>query len=171
MPRLYELTDAYASLVAMLEDCETEEETMEVINQIDPVTSDITAKAEAYARIRLNLKAQAAELDAKAKIFKEEADRLFSKAKSVENNVQRLNDRLLFAMGIAGIRQLPTPLGKFYTQQTTRVDVLDAWAVPKEYAIPQEPKVDKIAIRRTFSQTGEIPNGCDIVVSDGLRFR
>lgn len=171
MPRLYELTDAYASLVDMLEDCETDEESMAIIAQIDAVTNDITNKAEAYARIRLNLKAQAAELDAKAKIFKEEADRLFSKAKSAENNIKRLNDHLLFAMGLAGMRQLSTPIGKFYTQQTTRVDVLDAWSVPVEYTTPQEPKVDKAAIKATFSETGEIPAGCDIVITEGLRFR
>ena len=171
MPRLYELTDAYASLVAMLEDCETDEQAMEIIAQIDAVTNDISVKAEAYAKIRMNLKAQAAELSAKAKIFKDEADRLSGKAKSAENNIQRLNERLLFAMELAGMRQLPTPIGKFYTQQTTRIDVVDAWAVPEEYATPQEPKVDKIAIRKAFSETGEIPSGCDIVVTEGLRFR
>lgn len=171
MPRLYELTDAYASLVAMLEDCETEEQAMEIIAQIDAVTNDISTKAEAYAKIRMNLKAQAAELAAKAKIFKDEADRLSSKAKSVENNIQRMNERLLFAMELAGLRQLSTPIGKFYTQKTTRVEVLDAWAVPEIYATPQEPKVDKAAIRMAFGMTGEIPDGCDIVVSEGLRFR
>lgn len=171
MPRLYELTDAYASLLAMLEDCETDEQAMEIVAQIDAISSDITDKAEAYARIRLNLKAQAAELSAKAKIFRDEADRLSDKAKSAENNIKRLNERLMFAMEVAGLRQLTTPIGKFYTQQTTRIDVLDAWAVPKEYATPQEPKVDKAAIRAAFSQTGEIPNGCDVVVTEGLRFR
>lgn len=171
MPKLYELTDAYASLVAMLEDCEDEAQAMEIIEQIDAVTDDISAKAEAYARIRMNLKAQAAELDAQAKIFKEEADRLSSKAKSAENNIKRMNEHLMFAMGLAGLKQLATPIGKFYTQQTTRIDVVDAWAVPQEYTTPQEPKVDKAAIKAAFSQTGEIPNGCDVVVTEGLRFR
>lgn len=171
MPRLYELTDTYASLVVMLEDCEDEAQAMEIIEQIDAVTNDISAKAEAYAQIRMNLKAQAAELDAKAKIFKDEADRLSSKAKSAENNIKRLNDRLLFAMGLAGLKQLATPIGKFYTQQTTRIDVVDAWSVPAQYVTPQEPKVDKVAIRAAFTQTGEIPDGCDVVITDGLRFR
>ena len=171
MPRLYELTDAYASLVAMLEDCENDEQAQEIIAQIDAVTSDIADKAEAYAKIRMNLKAQAAELGAKAKIFRDEADRLSNKAKSAENSVQRLNERLLFAMELAGLRQLSTPIGKFYTQKTTRVDVLDAWAVPEAFVTPQEPKVDKAAIRTAFGMTGEIPNGCDIVITEGLRFR
>ena len=171
MPKLYELTGTYASLVAMLDDCETDEQAAEIIEQINGVSSDISDKAENYAYIRMNLKAAADELAAKAGIFKAEADRLASMAKSKENQIKRLNERLMFAMGLAGIRQLPTPIGKFYTQQTTRVDVVDAWAVPKEYTTPQEPKVDKAAIKAAFSETGEIPLGCDIVVSEGLRFR
>lgn len=171
MPRLYELTDAYASLVAQLEDCETEEETMAVISQIDAVTTDLSAKAEAYARIRMNLKAQAAEAQANANSFKAEADRWGAKAKSFESNIERLNERMLFAMGIAGLKQIPTPIGKFYTQRTTRVDVTDAWAVPEEFTTPQPPKVDKDAIKRAHKETGELFAGCEIVTTEGLRFR
>ena len=171
MAKLYELTGAYASLVAMLDDCETEEQAAEIIAQIDAVSSDIDDKAENYAYIRMNLKAAADELAAKATIFKAESDRLTAMAKSKENQIKRLNDHLMFAMGLAGLRQLSTPIGKFYTQKTTRVDVLDAWAVPPAFTTPQEPKVDKSAIKMAFGMTGEIPDGCDIVVTEGLRFR
>ena len=119
MARLYEMTGAYAELVAMLEDCETEEQAIEIIKQIDEVSEDISEKAENYAYIRMNLKAEADELAAKAAIFKAEADRLSAKAKSRENHIKRLNDHLIFAMGVAGLKQLPTSIGKFYTQQTT----------------------------------------------------
>ena len=171
MPRLYELTDAYAGLVAMLEDCENEEQAFDVIAQIDAVTSDISVKAENYAKIRMNLKATADELNAKAAIFKAEADRLAAKAKSAENYVKRLNEYLLFAMDLAGLKQLPTSIGKFYTQTTTSVEVLDAWAVPEEFATPQPPKIDKNAIKKAFKETGEIFNGVEINVTNGVRFR
>ena len=171
MAKLYELTDAYASLVAQLEDAETDEEAMAIVDQINAVTTDITAKAEAYAYIRMNLKAQAAEVQAKADVFKKEADRLSAKAKSAENNIKRLNDHLLFAMGIAGLKQLPTPIGKFYTQTTQSVEVTDAWKVPQEFTTPQEPKVDRNAIKKAFKETGEIFPGCEIRTTEGLRFR
>ena len=125
MPRLYELTDAYADLAAMLEDCESENQSMEIIAQIDAVKADMSIKTENYARIRLNLKASAEELKAKAAIFKAEADRLVAKAKSAENCAKRLDDYLLFAMELAGLKQIPTSIGKFYTQQTMSVEVLD----------------------------------------------
>lgn len=171
MPKLYELTDAYAGLVAQLEDCENEDQAMEIIAQIDAVTSDISVKAENYARIRMNLKATADELSAKAKIFKAEADRLSAKAKSAENYIKRMNDYMLFSMELAGLKQIPTDIGKFYKQSTMSVEVLDAWKVPEKFTTPQPPKVDRDAIKREFKQTGELFDGVEIKVTDGLRFR
>ena len=171
MAKLYELTDAYADLVAMLEDCESEEQAMEIIAQIDAVSSDISDKAENYAYIRMNLKSDADELAAKAAIFKAEAERLNAMAKSKENHIKRQNDHLIFSMGIAGIKQLPTSIGKFYTQKTTSIEVLDAWAVPEQFTTPQEPKVDKNALKKAFNETGEILPGIEVKISEGLRFR
>lgn len=171
MPRLYELTDEYAGLVAMLEDCETEEQAFEIIAQIDAVTSDISVKAENYAKIRLNLKALADEMNAKSATFKAEADRLAAKAKSAENNIKRLNEYLLFAMELAGLKQIPTSIGKFYTQSTTSVEVTDAWAVPKRFATPQPPKIDRNAIKKEFKETGELFDGVEIKTTNGVRFR
>ena len=169
--KMYELTGEYAELVAMLEDCETDEQASEIIAQIDAVSSDITIKAENYAFIRINLKAAADELAARAAIFKAEADRLAAMAKSKENHIKRLNDHLLFAMGIAGLKQLPTSIGKFYTQQTTSVEVLDAWKVPEQFTTQQPPKVDKTAIKKAFKETGELFDGVEIYVTEGIRFR
>lgn len=169
--KLYELTDEYAGLVAMLDDCETEEQAFEIIAQIDAVTSDISAKGENYAMILKNLKAEADELTAKANIFKSEADRLSAKAKSKDNYIKRLKEYLLFAMEVAGLKQIPTSIGKFYTQETTSVEVLDAWEVPGEYTEPQPPKVNKDAIKKAFKFTGEIPMGCEIHIKNGVRFR
>lgn len=171
MPRLYELTDAYAGLVAALEDCETEEQALAVIAAIDDVTSDISDKANNYAKILRNLKADADELAAKANIFKAEADRLFAKAKVKENYGKKLKEYLLYAMEVAGLRQIPTDIGKFYTQKTASVEVVDAWKVPEEFSAPQPPKVDKVAIASAFKQTGEIIPGVEIKITDGLRFR
>lgn len=169
--KMYELTDAYAGLVAMLDDCETEEQALAVIAEIDAVTSDISDKANNYAMILRNLKADADELAAKANIFKAEADRLFAKVKAKENYSKKLKEYLLYAMEVAGLRQIPTDIGKFYTQKTTSVEVVDAWKVPEEYTVTQPPKVDKVAIASAFKQTGEILPGIEIKITDGLRFR
>lgn len=171
MAKLYELTDQYAALIAQLEDAESEEQESEILSQIDALSEDINEKAENYAKIRANLKATANELTAQASIFKAEADRLFAKAKAAENSIKRMNNYLLCAMELAGLKQLPTSIGKFYTQQTTSVEVLDAWAVPAEYTTPQPPKVDKVALKKAYQQTGEILDGVEIKVTNGVRFR
>lgn len=171
MTKLYEMTGAYADLVAMLMDCETEEQEAEIIAQIDAVTSDMSIKAENYAKILLNLKAIAEEMNAKAKIFRTEADRIAAKAKSAENNAKRLKEYLLFSMEVAGLKQIPTSIGKFYTQKTTSVEVLDAWAVPEQFTTPQPPKVDRDAIKKAFKETGELFEGVEIKITNGLRFR
>lgn len=171
MPKLYELTDAYAGLVAQLEDCDNEEQAMEIVAQIDAVTSDISEKGKNYALILQNFKADAEELAAKAAIFKAEADRLNAKAKAKKNYADRLKEYLLFAMEVAGLKQIQTDIGKFYKQSTMSVEVLDAWKVPEQFTIPQPPKVDRDAIKREFKQTGELFEGVEIKVTDGLRFR
>lgn len=171
MAKLYELTDQYAALIAQLEDAETEEQESEILSQIDALSEDINEKAENYAKIRANLLATADELTAQAKIFKAEADRLMKKKTAKENEVKRLNNHLLCAMELAGLKQLPTSIGKFYTQRTVSVDVLDAWAVPAEYTTPQPPNVDKNAIKKAFGATGEIFDGVEIKVTNGVRFR
>lgn len=171
MAKLYELTGEYADLIAMLDDCETEEQAADIIAQIDAVSSDISVKAENYAYIRMNLKADADELAAKAAIFKAEADRLNGMAKSKENHIKRLNEHLVFAMSVAGLKQLPTSIGKFYTQKTTSIEILDAWAVPEQFTTPQEPKVDRNALKKAFKETGEILPGVDYRITEGIRFR
>ena len=171
MPKLYELTDAYAGLVAMLEDCETEEEAAKIAERINAVSDDISEKAEAYARIRLNLQSEAAVLKAQAASFKAEADRLAAKAKARENSVKRLQDYLLYSMEVAGMEKLRTPLGLFYPQTTMSVEITNAWAVPDKFTIPQEPKVDRDAIKRAHKETGEIFEGVEIKYTTGLRFR
>ena len=171
MPKLYQLTNEYANLVAMLDDCENDEQAMEILEQINAVSSDISDKAENYAYIRMNLKAEADELSAKAAIFKAEADRLNAMAKSKENHIKRMNDHLLFAMELAGLKQMSTSIGKFYTQETTSVEVVDAWQVPEQFTTPQPPKVDKNAIKKAFKETGELFDGIEISVTNGMRFR
>ena len=74
-------------------------------------------------------------------------------------------------MEIAGLKQIPTSIGKFYTQKTTSVEVFDAWAVPERFATPQPPKIDRNAIKREFKETGEIFDGVEIKIANGVRFR
>ena len=171
MAGLYEISKDFAYLSQILADCETEEEVEQIVSQFDSVESDMVTKYENIARILLNLKAHSEEMKAKADIFHAEGNRLDAIAKSDDSKQKRLKEYLLFNMQVAGLNQVKTSIGKFYTQTTMSVDVKDAWAVPERFTVPQPPKVDKDAIKRAFKETGELFEGVEIKITNGVRFR
>ena len=163
--KLYELTEAYAELISRLEDCQNAIEESEVLSAIDAVSEDIAAKGEAYARIMRNKMAEAAGFEAEIK-------RLQARKKSAENTVERLKENILYAMGMVGATELNTTIGKWRVQKNVpSVVITDEAKIPEEFTIPQPPKIVKIAIMQHYKDTGEIPDGCDVIQTEGVRFR
>lgn len=165
MARLYDLTGDYAALYAQIEDCETDEEREALLAQIDALDAAIGEKAEAYARMMLNAQAEAEAMDGEIK-------RLQRMKKARENTAERMKERMHFAMEIAGATEIRTGIGKWKVcKNPWSVVVLDEAEVPAEFLIPQPAKVDKAAILARFKEEGEIPDGCDVVRNEGVRFR
>lgn len=165
MATLYELTDAYAQLMAQLADCESEKEEFEIVEALNDVDSAISDKGEAYARILRNLKADS---DA----YAAEIKRLKARKETADNAAERMLQHLHYAMEIAGATEIRTSIGKFrIAKNPWSVAVLDESKIPEEFLIPQPPKVDKTAIMRRFRESGEIIDGCDMVQREGVRFR
>ena len=163
--KLYELTEAYSELISRLEDCQNALEESEVLSAIDAVSEDIAAKGEAYARIMRNKMAEAAGFEAEIK-------RLQARKKSAENTVERLKENILYAMGMVGATELNTTIGKWRMQKNVpSVVIMDESKIPEEFTVPQPPKIVKVAIMQHYKETGEIPEGCDIVQTEGVRFR
>lgn len=165
MARLYELTDAYAALMARLEDCETDREAFEVTEAMNDVDEAISEKCEAYARILRNLESESASCEVEIK-------RLQARKKTADNTAERMLQHLHYAMEIAGATEIRTSIGKFrIAKNPWSVAVLDESKIPEEFLIPQPPKVDKTAILQRFRESGEIIDGCDMVQREGVRFR
>ena len=165
MTKLYELTEVYADLLSRLEDCQNADDEAAVLAEIDTVSEDIAAKGEAYARIMRNKMADANAYDAEIK-------RLTALKKSAENTVARLKENIMFAMGLVGATELHTSIGKWKIQKNPpKVLILDESKIPDEFTVPQPPKIMSVAIMQHFKDTGEIPEGCDVVQSEGVRFR
>lgn len=165
MGKLYELTEAYVDLLAMLEDCTTDAERDSIFEEINALDGAIADKGEAYARMMRN-----AQADADA--YEKEIKRLQAKKKAADNMIERLKNNIIFAMGIAGATELNTSIGKWRIQQNPpSVKILDPEEVPEEFALPQPPKISNALILAHWKETGEIPDGCDIVRNDGVRFR
>lgn len=162
---LYELTTEYEALLAEYEAAEDDERRAELLEMIDALQDDIGDKGEAYARVLRNL---AAQKDA----YRDEAQRLMSKARAAENAQERLKAQLLSAMQRVGATKLQTSIGKWSVRVNPwSVEVLDVDAVPAEYHVPQPDKIDKRAVLKNFNETAEILPGVMMNQTTGIQFR
>ena len=163
--KLYELTDAYAGLAALLDECESEEEAAQLWAQIDAVNASIAEKADNYARLLRNKKSDLDSLD-------KEIARLETRKQSVVKQIEHIRDYMKFAMGIAGATVIRTTLGKWSIRKNpTKLIVLDEHEVAPEFFEPQPPKLSKSKLLKHWKDTGEIPDGCDVVQSESMQFR
>lgn len=165
MTKLYELTEAYVELLSQIEDCETEAEEEQIIIMLNQISDDIARKADAIARMVRNLTAESEGYEAEIK-------RMQKRKKTTDNMIQRLKDHIMFSMGIAGANELHTTIGKWRLQKNPpKAVVLDESKIPEEYFVEQPPKLMTSLILQNWRDTGEIPEGCDIVQTEGVRFR
>ena len=163
--KLYELTDAYAELAALLDECESEEEAAQLWAQMDEVGASIAEKADNYARFLRNKQAEADGLG-------KEIERLQKRKRSAENQIDQLREHMRFAMGVAGATEIRTTLGKWTVRSNPpRVEVLDESEIAPEFFDPQPPKLSKSKLLKHWKDTGEIPDGCDVVQSESMQFR
>ena len=165
MARLYELTEAYAALVAMLEDCETASEEEQILAELTGLNDAIGDKAEAYARIMRNMLSD-------IEGCKAEINRLTAMKARLENSVDRLKGNLLFAMGVAGATEISTSIGKWKIQRNPpKVLIDDAQLIPEKFLLPQPPKVDSKGILAAYRTDGELIPGTHIVQEESVRFK
>ena len=163
--KLYELTDAYAGLAALLDECESEEEAAQLWAQMDEIGASIAEKADNYARFLRNKQAEADCLD-------KEIARLQKRKRSAENQIEQLREHMKFAMGVAGATEIRTTLGKWSMRiNPPRVEVIDESEIAPEFFEPQPPKLMKSRLQQHWKDTGEIPDGCDVVQSESVQFR
>ena len=163
--KLYELTDAYAELAALLDECESEEEAAQLWAQMDEICASIAEKADNYARFLRNKQGEVDGLD-------KEIARLQKRKRSAENRIEQLREHMKFAMGVAGATEIRTTLGKWTVRSNPpRVEVLDESEIAPEFFDPQPPKLSKSKLLKHWKDTGEIPDGCDVVQSESMQFR
>ena len=160
---LYELTTQYQALLELAEDPDVDPEVL--ADTMDGLDGDIEEKADGYAKVIKCLETQAAGV-------KTELDRLNTRKKSIETNIARIKENLEAAMRITGKVKFKTDLFSFGIQKNPASVVIDVdpAALPDEYLIPQEPKIDKTKIKE------DLKAGIDIGVahleqSESLRIR
>ena len=157
--KLYELARSYAELLDRAEDIDTEA----LVDTLASLQDAIEDKAENIAKIIKNLEAD-------AKIIKEEEQRLAERRRSIENKVTRLKEYLQEQLEVAGLQKVKRPTITVAIQNNPpSVEIADEKLIPSEFMIPQY-KVDKKSILERL-KNGEMVPGAKLVQGRGVRIR
>ena len=159
---LYELTDDYMEVASMMDDPDVDPQM--IADTLESIGGEIEDKAENYAKVIANATAEA---DGLAK----EIERLARRKKAIETNARRVKDTLQNAMVVTGKTKFKTSLFSFGIQKNpASLEIAEGTTIPERYLIPQEPKVDKAAIKAALKD-GEVIDGCTLVQGESLRIR
>ena len=100
--------------------------------------------------------------------MKEEEDRISSNRKALENKLTRFKQYVKECMENNGITKIETGLGTLsIAKSPASVEIINEEAIPSEFK--QEIvtiKVDKTKIKNNFKETGEIPDGVNIITTN-----
>lgn len=126
---LYELTDNYRQILAMMEEEDIDQEAIK--DTLEALSGDITEKAESYAIIMK-------ELEAEAEKLKKEEDRLKRRRTALENHKEAMKDSLRNAMEMTGKKKFKTEHFSFSIQKnggSLPVIIENADALPERFKI------------------------------------
>lgn len=165
MATLYELSGNYAQLMSELNSAESDEEAEVILSELDQAAESLSDKAEAYAKMLMNAKAE-------AEAYKAEKDRLAAKQKRAENTMEYLKRGIQNTLTLLGERHITTSIGTWHlVRNPISVQITDESKVPADFRVPQPDRIDKKGLLNHYKETGEIVEGTDIVESEGVRFR
>lgn len=158
--KLYELAQNYAELLEIAEEIESDA----LVDTLEALQDAIEDKAENIAKFIRNLEAD-------AKIIREEEQRLAERRRAIEAKVDKLKMYLQEQLEIAGLQKVKRPTITVAIQANPpSVDVIDETLIPADFLIPQAPKVDKRSILERLKKGEAIP-GVTLKHTKGVRIR
>lgn len=162
--KLYELSDAYKNLWNMVDDEETD---LTLVEQaLQTVEGAIETKAGNIAIFIRNL-------DAEAKLIKEEEDRLKSRRQAIENKRDRIKEFLQFSLEKIGLDKVKTATHTIAIQSNPpAVQITNEEQIPGRFLtlIPERYEVNKKAISEALKDGEEVP-GAVLTRGRSLRIR
>lgn len=153
---LYQITNAFPALM------ESEE-----------ITPEDKAKIEEELTMLLQQKSQniigyTKNIELTINAMKEEEDRIANNRKTLENKLTRFKQYVKECMENNGITKIETELGTLsIAKSPVSVEIVNEEAIPNNFK--QEiitVKVDKTKIKENFKETGEIPDGVNIITTN-----
>lgn len=153
---LYQITNAFPALM------ESEE-----------ITPEDKAKIEEELTILLQQKSQniigyTKNIELTINAMKEEEERIASNRKTLENKLTRFKQYVKECMENNGITKIETGLGTLsIAKSPVSVEIVNEEAIPSDFKKEiVTVKVDKTKIKENFKETGEIPDGVNIITTN-----
>ena len=148
-----------------------------LLSLIDPDTGEIS-DFDAFAGLQMEREAKVESmalwvknLNAEADAIKAEKDNLADREKSLRNKIKRLRNYL---SEILQGEKFSSPKVAISYRKSTAVEIADEAEFisrgPKEYLIPQPPKIDKKAISASLKAGKEIP-GASLVERNNIQIK
>lgn len=158
--RLYELTEAWESVQALIDNDETQEEQLQAA--LENIEGAIEEKADGYAKLIYSMKAE-------AEAIRTEEKRLATKRQSLENRAKWLQKNLEEAMIATGKKKFKTNLFGFNVQKNApSLDDFDESIVPEDYWKVTR-SIDRSALLKAVKD-GEV-EGIGLKQTESLRIR
>ena len=153
---LYEITNAFPVLMESEEI--TEEDKKKIEEELTILLQQKSQNIIGYTKnIELTINA-----------MKEEEKRIAENRKSLENKLERFKDYVKECMERNNITKIETGLGILsIAKSPMSVEITNEDEIPSEFK--QEVvtvKIDKTKIKNNFKETGEIPNGVNIITTN-----
>lgn len=159
---LYELTDNFRQVLEMAQDPNIDEQA--IIDTLEAIGGEIEYKADGYAKVIKELESDVEKLTT-------EIMRLSDRRKTLQNNIKRMKKLLTVAMQETGKIKFKTDLFSFNVQKNPPTLIIDEGAeIPKEYYIPQDPKLDTVRIKEML-KNGATLDFAHLEQGEGVRIK
>lgn len=154
---------------------EINNEIFNILNSVDEETGEISddqfnqlaelqlAREEKIENTALYLKNVKAEIEA----VKAEKDKFAKRQKALENNFENGKNYLKYELHGEKYKSVKNNI---YYGSSESVEITDTELVPENYLIPQEPKIDRNAIKKAL-KAGENINGAELKKSEYIVIR
>ncbi len=155
---LYEIKQEFEKAI---EEC-VDMETGEIINpaRLDELNMVLTDKRENVALYIKNLSAEVKAID-------EEAKNLTNRKRVLNNKVEGLKKYL--ADNLEG-HKFETAKVVVSFRKSEQLEINSTEHIPAEYLISQEPKIDKVALKKSIKQ-GAVINGVQIITKQNIQIK
>jgi hypothetical protein len=165
MSNIYEITNDYLQIMAMLEDSDLDPQTL--ADTMEGIEGEIEIKAENYAKVMKNLEGDILAI-------KTEIDRLTAKKKALENNIKNMKSTLQTAMETTGKTKFKTELFSFGIRKNAPAVVMDEpyiENVPERFLKYSDPTINRSAIKEAIQNGEDLEGLAHLEQSSSLSIR